>query len=196
MNSNFDIVFSHVMSPIFSIAYVGRYCKRFKIPHFHYCFDLWPESLIAAGYLKRRSFLFQLMKKYCTKIYYNCNMITFASPSCENYFRNYLKIDNCYKHIYQPCLSIPPKRASKEIDEYRLDNVIHILFCGTIARFNHLDLFLNAISSSSYKDSIHFDIVGSGADEEKLKGIVDQLGISNNELFHSMEYDREKLHYY
>lgn len=182
ITGDFDIVFTHIMSPIFAIDYVGKYCKKYNLPHFHYGFDLWPESFIATGYLKRNSFIFKVFKKYCKNKYLSCDMISFASPSTEKYFKDYLKIDIPFKHIYQPCLTEPPVISSVSNHIYKKDGKIHILFCGTIAKFNHLELFVNALVK--FKDKVIFDIVGSGSEMDNIKKLVSEKHLENMVIFH------------
>jgi len=181
---DYDIVFSHVMSPIFAISKVGNFCKKNHIPHFHYGFDLWPESLIAAGYMSRKNIIFSFVKKRCIKIYNSCDLISFASPSTKAYFNDYLKIDKPFVHIYQPCLNDPPLIADITNHKYCSDGKIHILFCGTIAKFNHLDLFIKALDCEQFKNKIIFDLVGSGSDQNKIEKLVEETNLSNNVIFH------------
>lgn len=183
LKCEFDIVFSHVLSPIFSISYVSKYCKKYNLPHFHYCFDLWPESLIATSILKRNTFLYKLMKKYCVNIYNKMDMITYASPSCKAYFKEYLKIDKPFELIYQPCLSDLPPRSVVENHNYKFDGKVHLLFCGTIAKFTHLDLLLEALSLDEFKEKIEFDIVGNGSLKDKVEETVKKHSM-NNVHFH------------
>ena len=194
INCDFDVVFSHVISPIFTIDYVGKFCKKNGLPHFHYGLDLWPESLVASGYLKRNSILIKFLSNYCKSIYNSCDLISFASPSAENYLKNELKIFVPFKHIYQPCLTSPPSRNIVFNHEYKKVGKLRILFCGTIAKFNHLQLFIHAIAK--YKDCFIFDIVGSGSDFESVKLLVKQLNLEKNIIFHGRVPSEKTVDFY
>ena len=191
----FDVVFSHVMSPIFSISEVGKYCKKNRIPHFHYGFDLWPESLIATGFFKRWMILFQILKTWSRKIYSSCDLISFASPSCKNYFTNYLKIGVPFVHIYQPCLTNAPLNTDYSLCESNIDNKTHLLFCGTIAKFNHLDLLVDALGDESIRKKLVVDIVGSGSDQNRIEKLVKKRKIQNI-VFHGRVHPEETSSYY
>ena len=190
---DFDIVLSHVMSPIFSISYLKTFCKKNNLPHMHYGFDLWPESLIASGYCKRFSPLHLALKPYCRKIYNSCDLIAFASPSAEQYLVNYLKVNTEFVHIYQPCLIEPPLA---NVDKKYNDSKIHILFCGTIAKFNHLDLFLNALNNPATKNRIIFDVVGSGSDLERMQKIVKKNNLTDCVIFHGRVSQYDTVDFY
>lgn len=184
MTEKYDIVFSHAMSPIFFMNGISSYCKRTNTPHFHYGFDLWPESLIAAGYFKRNSLFFSQIKKVSINNYKGCDQITFASPSAEKYFRDYLQLDVNFKHIYQPCLTDKPSLQFVDGHKYRQEDKIHILFCGTIAKFNHLDLIIKSLDNEYLKANIVFDIVGSGSDKENIEKIVEEKHLNDTVVFH------------
>lgn len=167
----YDIVISHVMSPIFTMHGIKRFCNKNKIPHVHYGLDLWPESLIASSYMKRNNIIFQAIKIYSRKIYRACDYITFASPSAEQYFRNYLNIrDIPFKHVYQPTLTTTPKLSVVKEHEYIINNTVHLLYCGSIARFHRLDIFLDGLKLfiDTCKCNIRFDVVGSGSELDDL----------------------------
>lgn len=196
MKGDFDIVFSHVMSPIFVLSGVAKFCKKRKIPHFHYGFDLWPESLVASGYFKRNSLVFKAMKKASAKCYGACDEITFASPCVENYFKDYLGVPVKFKHIYQPCLTELPPLEFVESHEYKLDGKLHILFCGTIAQFNHLELFIEALNDEEIKNRCIFDIVGSGSAEEEIRKLVQKAGLLGTVVFHGRVTPERTKGYY
>ena len=191
----YDVVFSHVLSPIFSISEVGKYCKKNNIPHFHYGLDLWPESLIATGYLRRWSLLFKFFKVWSKKIYKKCDLISFASPSCEKYFKNYLKINVPFVHVYQPCLTDISFFNSLSSSEKINDGKIHLLFCGTIAKFNHLDLLIEALDNKTLQEKLVVDIVGSGSDQKRIEKKVRKKKL-NNVVFHGRVTPKETAAFY
>ena len=196
MSGDYDIVFSHVMSPIFVMNGISRFCEKYHIPHFHYGFDLWPESLVAAGYFKRNSPVFKYVKKMSIANYSGCDQIAFASPSAEKYFTDYLKIKVNFKHIYQPCLTTMPDISFVSNHAYIPDGKIHVLFCGTIAQFNHLDLMIEALDSDVFKANVIFDIVGSGSDKERIEKIVKEKSLEDVVVFHGRVAPEETKNFY
>lgn len=184
MKNEYDVVFSHAMSPIFFMNGISSFCNRTNTPHFHYGFDLWPESLVASGYFKRKSLIFSWIKKVSIRNYKSCDQIAFASPSAEKYFRDYLNIDVDFKHIYQPCLTEKPDISFVKKHFFKQDGKIHILFCGTIAKFNHLDLIIRALNNDEFKSNFVLDIVGSGSDKERIETLVKSNSLTKNVIFH------------
>lgn len=184
MSGSFDVVLGHVLSPIFTVSYLRRYCKKHNLPSVLYGFDLWPESLVASGYFKKRSLFIGALRGYCKKIYNGFDYITFASPSSETYFKNYLKVNKPFVHIYQPCLTPLPDFDYISNHDYRCDGYIHILFCGTIAKFNHLSLFVEALDDDFIKKNVIFDVVGSGSDYDNVFNEVKKRNLAQNVVFH------------
>lgn len=192
----YDAVLSHVISPIFSIRGVNNFCKKNKIPHVHYGLDLWPESLIATSYFKKNSLIYKLMIRYCRNIYRGCDFITFSSPSAENYFSNVLKLPHIpFKHIYQPCLS--PVPDIEKINNHTFNkNKINITYCGTIGKFHRIDLFLNAIANSKYRDNFYFHLIGSGSELENIKNLISELNLDNSvSIYGRIPVDETIKHY-
>ena len=195
--SKFDVVISHVISPIFTMEGIEKFCKKYNIPHLHYGLDLWPESFIATGFLKRNGLFFNIMKKHCIKLYKGCDYITFASPCTEYYFHDYLKVDIPFKHIYQPCLTLPPKMELLDSHEFKKDGRIRILYCGTIAKFHHLDIFIDALHNTpNANQTFSVDIVGSGSELENIKELVKDYHMEDMVTFYGRVSKEETINYY
>ncbi len=197
LKERFDIVISHVISPIFTMEGIKQYCQKYGVPHLHYGLDLWPESLIATGFLKRKSISFQLLKKYSRKMYNSCDFISFASPCTESYFHDYLKIDIPFKHIYQPCLTTPPDYELLDKHRFKNNNRLNILYCGTVAKFHHLDILIQALSEIKDVDNLlHVNIVGSGSELSNIKKITESLGLNNVVTFYGRVSKEETIQHY
>ncbi len=193
---DFDVVLSHVLSPIFTMRGLGKFCKSRKIPLIHYGLDLWPESMAATSSLKKDGFLFIILKKYCIRLYKQCNCICFSSPSAEVYFKDYLNIKLPFYHIYQPCLTAKPSENLIFNHTYLIDGKLHILYCGTIAKFHRLDLFICALSKCQFKENIIFDVVGSGSEFENIKNLVSTLNLKKQVIFHGRVNSQDTIKYY
>lgn len=196
-NEEFDVVISHVLSPIFTMRGLGKFCKKRKIPLVHYGLDLWPESMAATNTLKKNSIFFKILKKYCTKLYRQCDYITFSSPSAQVYFQDYLGLKEIpFKHIYQPCLSIKPSIEKIKEHQFLEDGKLHILYCGTVAKFHRLDIFFQGLRDSKYKNRIIFDVVGSGSELEHIKQLVNENNMDSIVKFHGRVSVKETVEYY
>lgn len=196
-HEKFDVVISHVLSPIFTMRGLKKFCKERKIPLIHYGLDLWPESMVATGAMKKESFLFRKLKKYCIKLYKQCDYITFSSPSAEAYFYNYLGLkDIPFKLIYQPCLTKKPNMEKVIHHQFYQGNKLHILYCGTIAKFHHLELFLEGLKKCRYLDRIVFELVGSGSELEHIKSLSKEYNLDSIIHFYGRVKTEETVEHY
>ena len=196
IDGDFDIVLSHVISPIWSMRGVRKYCNKHHIPHMHYGLDLWPESFVASGYLKRKSVLFKILKNYSARLYRTCDLICFASPCTESYFKDYLKVDVPFKHIYQPCLTKQPDFSLVEKHEFTKEGKRKILFCGTIAKFTHLEFIISAFKNPQIRSNFILDVVGSGSELENAKELVKENELTDSIIFHGRVPSEETVNYY
>ncbi len=197
LKERFDIVISHVISPIFTMEGIKKYCQKYNIPHLHYGLDLWPESFIATGFLKRNSILFQILKNYSKKMYRSCDFISFASPCTEFYFHNYLKINVPFKQIYQPCLTMPPDYKLLNEHKFKNNNKLNILYCGTVAKFHHLDILIRALKEiDGVDDLLHVNIVGSGSELNRIKELTKSLGLIDVVTFYGRVSKEETIQHY
>ena len=196
IKSDFDAVISIGLSPLVCLEYTGSFCKKRGIPNLMYGLDLWPESFVAASFTKKGSLIYKIIKKYSIKLYRQFDEIVYASPSACKYIEEQLKIHTKFKHIYQPCLTKYPTELLKDNHDYLKDGKMHILYCGTVAKFIHLDLLIEAIALSNHKDKLILDIVGSGIDLEKTKDLVHNKKLDDIVIFHGRVTREETVSFY
>lgn len=173
---DYDILLSHVLSPILTATAILKYAKKTGIPHIHYGLDLWPESLIVTSTTNRESLLYKTVYKLSKKTYEKMDMITFSSPSALDYFESVIKIDKNIpvRVVYQPYLS---KGAIIENPKFNLGRT-EILYCGTIAKFHYLHLLVEAFKLLP-DAKIHLTIVGSGSELERIRTMVTEYGLND-----------------
>lgn len=179
--TDYDLVISHVISPIFILSGVNKFCKKHKIFHLHFAVDLFPESFVISGYFKKNSFFYKLLKKISISYYQKTDIITFSSPLGKEYINDYLGLDKPVYTVYQPTLISRPE-LSEIKKQYRSNGKTNLLYCGSIHPHNCLDKLLLALSD--YKDDFTLTIVGGGLNdklkniikEKKLDGVVKVVG--------------------
>ena len=196
IKEDFDAVVSIGLSPLVCLEFTGKFCKKRNIPNLMYGLDLWPESFVAASFTKKGSLLYKIIRRYSKKIYKQFDEIIYASPSACEYIKNVLKIDTKFNHVYQPCLTERPSSFDSVSHQYMKDGKLHILYCGTIAKFIHLDLMIEAISLCPNKNTIVFDVVGSGSDLDKLIKLVDEKKLESIVRFHGRVAKEKTIGFY
>ena len=196
IDGDFDALISIGLSPLMCLEYTGKFCKKNRIPNLMYGLDLWPESFVAASYIKKNSLFYKIIRKYSIKIYKQFDEIVYASPSACKYIKNNLGIETTFKHIYQPCLTKIPEILRNHKHQYLKDGKLHILYCGTIAKFIHLDLIIKAISMLNQKNKVVFDVVGSGVELEKITRLVKEKELTKIVKFHGRVAREQTIDFY
>ncbi len=174
----YDVVFSHVHSPILTVISVNKYCKKHGLKHFHYGLDLWPESLIASGTTKRDSLFYRIMLRISRNAYAKVDSIAFASPSVDWYFKNILDLQIDIKTIYQPSLS---SHNFLSQDLYS-ENGFNLVYIGSVTKFTGISVLADAVNllDEDNRNKLKITVVGSGSELPKLTQRIKTLHLDNN----------------
>lgn len=112
-------------------------------------------------------------------------------------YANY--VQECLKLSRKPfiCYSgIPDEQAA--LQEYLLsaDSLLprnkEFLYVGRLVAYKKVDVIIKALAKAYPNKEFVFHIVGSGAEKEKLQNLVDELGVSQNVVFHG-QIPREQV---
>ncbi|NMV82676.1 MAG: glycosyltransferase family 4 protein [Erysipelotrichia bacterium] len=171
--SKYDVVFSHVHSPILTIISANKYCKKHKLKHFHYGLDLWPESLIATNTTSRNTWFYKIMLKISKDAYSKVDSIAFASPSVDWYFKNILHLNIDVKTIYQPSLSTQTFLSQ----EHYNSNIFNLVYIGSVTKFTGISMLADAVALLKDKNKLRVTIVGSGSELSKLDKRIKELNL-------------------
>ena len=190
----FDVVFSHVLSPILVATAADKYCKRNKVPHMHYGLDLWPESLIAAGATQRGTVFYRAILRLSRQTYSGMDTIAFSSPSAQSYFKDILGINKAVKTIYQPCLENDVQLNQWASNDYNF----HLLYCGSVTHFLNIGLLPQGVSllGEAQRQRLCIDIVGNGSSLDKLKNDVLKFKVGEQFIFHNRVPSKDTIPFY
>lgn len=193
LRGDYDVLLSHVLSPILTATAILKFAKKHDLPHIHYGLDLWPESLIATNTTKRYSVLYKLVYKLSKKTYEKMDMITFSSPSAIDYFENVIKINKSIpvRVVYQPYLS---KSAIIENPTFNKERT-EVLYCGTIAKFHYLHLLIEAVKLIP-DAKVHLTIVGSGSELDRIKLMINEYKLNDRVSLVGRVSIEETVEYY
>lgn len=188
----YDIVLSHVHSPIFTVISANKYCKRNHLKHFHYGLDIWPESLIATNSTQRNTLFYKIMLNISKNAYSKVDSIAFSSPSVDWYFKNILQLPINVKTIYQPSLSSYSFLSQAKYNK----DVFRLVYIGSITKFTGISMLADAVYSIEKKDKLRISIVGSGSELTKLVDRIKELNLESCfEIVGRVSADRT-IHYY
>lgn len=171
---DFDVVLSISLSPVISISPALLYSKKHKVPCVLYCEDLWPESPVSAGMVRKNSLVYRLLYRISKSIYTRLDKIIISSPSFKEYFENVLKIENKgFKLVYQSAMESNGKREAKTYN-----NKYNIVYAGNIGKMQNIDLLVNAMKLVETKD-VKLHILGNGLNLSRLKEKIENEKLDN-----------------
>ena len=160
----FDVVFVNQLSPVMMAEPAIAYKKKYGTPIVMYCLDLWPESLVAGG-IVRGSFFYRFFYSVSKRIYRSMDRILLTSRMFSKYFEDEFGVKNTEylpqyaEEIFEP---LPYKEPGETID---------FVFAGNIGTAQSVDTIIRAAEKLQNR-KVHFQIVGSGVELERLKSIA------------------------
>ncbi|RZN84511.1 MAG: glycosyltransferase WbuB [Winogradskyella sp.] len=167
IKGEFDVVFSHLPSPLTS-AIPGIWLKRkFKAPLVLWVLDLWPESVSANSNIKG-GFLIKQLKKGIKYIYRNSDKILVSSNSFKTSIISNFKIDKAkidYFPNWAEDVFIQPHKTNIRLPE--LPDGFNIMFAGNLGDSQDFEAVLNATELT--KDTINWILVGDGRKSDWIK---------------------------
>lgn len=163
--------------------------KKLRVPLIVEIRDLWPESIVAYGISKRKSFLTSIMYKFEKSIYKYAQSVIFTMEGGRQYIidkkwekeidlRKIFHINNGvdlmkYKQLEENCIYEDPDL--NEVDSFK------VIYTGTISQANGIsELVLAAkILADSHQNNLLILIYGDGNEYEKLKNHANSFNLVN-----------------
>jgi glycosyltransferase involved in cell wall biosynthesis len=170
-------------SPQFFTALSGRWLSFFKRkPWVFEVRDLWPESIVAVGAMKRNKAIvfFEWLEK---RLYKNADKIIVVTDTFKEKIiargidANKITV---HKNGANLDLYIPQEKNQDVLDELGLQNKKIFAYIGTHGMAHGLDFILNSIVKiqDSYPD-FHFLFIGDGAERKNLIAQKEKLNLKN-----------------
>lgn len=182
-----DVILASSVHPLTLVAGI-KIAKKFDIPCICEVRDLWPESIVAYGSLKRNSLIAKLLYQGEKWIYKKANSVIMTWEGGSQYIRNQgwdEQVDlSKVKHISNGVIIDSFDRNSKEnqVDDDDLNNKNYknLVYAGSIRKVNNLGLLLDAAKLVQEKNQqIRFLIYGSGDEKEMLENRCKEENINN-----------------
>lgn len=191
LDKDFDVVLSVCLSPIISCNAAAKYAKKYNVKHVHYCLDLWPESTVVTGAIKKNSLLYKFLFNWSKKLYNTATKIIVSSPSFIPYLRDYLKI-NCKEYTFIPQPAMLPKVIEEPI---KYTNKYNIVYCGNIGTIQLVDKFVLAMKNLSDLD-IKLHLIGMGRLQDKINDLIKENGLEDKIEYLGPKQIEEATRYY
>lgn len=187
LNGKPDVILASSVHPLTLVAGI-KIAKKFHIPCICEVRDLWPESIVAYGSLKRNSLIAKLLYQGEKWIYKKANSVIMTWEGGSQYIINQgwdEQVDlSKVKHISNGVIIDSFDRNAKEnqIDDDDLNdrNYKNLVYAGSIRKVNNLGLLLDSAKLVQEKNqTIRFLIYGSGDEKEMLENRCKEENINN-----------------
>ena len=186
-----DIILASSVHPLTLIAGL-RIAKKFNIPCICEVRDLWPESIVAYGVLKKNNPIIRLLYLGEKHIYKNADAVIMTWEGGKDYIKEKKwdkKID--LNKIYYINNGLVIEKFDNQVEAYQvedsdLDNdlIKTIVYTGSIRKVNNLGIILDTakIIQERGNDDIKFIIYGEGDEKRFLKERLIKENIENLEF--------------
>lgn len=178
---DFDVIFSFGLSPITSAIPAIFLKKKLGCKLVFWVQDLWPESLVATGYVKNKLLLYPiaLLVKW---VYKNCDEILIQSNGFKIPIAKYTNKEltyypNSIKVSENLALDILPEKLNKYFDEN-----FCLVFAGNLGKAQSLDIILDAAEKLTDLNQLKIILVGSGSLSNWLQEQKELRDLNNIEL--------------
>ncbi|NCA96046.1 MAG: glycosyltransferase WbuB [Methanomicrobia archaeon] len=180
MKEEFDIVFSVSLSPVISIAPACLYARKHHVKHVLHCLDLWPESTVVTGAVKKDSLIYKLLFRWSRSLYRKCDKILVSSPSFVDYFHDVLKIsDKPFVYVPQPSLS-----SSAKLESIVYPKKHNFVYVGNIGRLQLIAEMAAAGKLLSARDDFELHLAGMGSESAKLSKYISDNNLEGIATYH------------
>lgn len=170
-------------SPQFFTALSGRWLSFFKRkPWIFEVRDLWPESIVAVGAMKRNKAIafFELLEK---RLYKNADKIVVVTDAFkEKIIARGIDGEKIVVHKNGANLSLfkPQEKDEELLTKLELKNKKIFAYIGTHGMAHGLDFILKSVAEiQSTHPDFHFLFIGDGAERNSLTQLKNDLSLSN-----------------
>lgn len=186
-NGKPDVIVASSVHPLTLVAGI-KIARKFGIPCICEVRDLWPESIVAYGGLKRNSLLARILYLGEKWIYKKADSVVMTWEGGSQYIEDQgwdKQIDlNKVKHISNGVIIDSFDKNSQDhqfVDADLADNNCkNLVYAGSIRKVNNMGLLLDSAKIiQKYDEEIKFLIYGSGDEKEILEKRCDEEGIKN-----------------
>lgn len=172
MKSKPDMVLVYQLSPVLMAIPAIVLKRRRKIPLVLYTLDLWPDSIKTLG-IKPESLFYRFVERISAWVYRQADAQWVSSKRFTGYLDRFTHKgqDIVYLPQYAEDIFTPSPKAPSD------DFVC--LFAGNMGKAQSIETILKAAKRLEDIPNIHFELVGAGSDLDRLKGIAQELNLTN-----------------
>nr|WP_320025647.1 glycosyltransferase family 4 protein [uncultured Acetobacterium sp.] len=191
-NGKPDVILASSVHPLTLIAGI-KIARKFGIPCICEVRDLWPESIVAYGGLKRTSFIAKILYRGEKWIYKKADKLIFTMEGGSDYIiergwnkQNSGSIDLEKVHHINNGVDLEAFKNNQivyKFEDLDLDNerTFKVIYTGSIRLVNHVKTIIDTaqVVKNKSANEIIFIIYGDGSDRKNLEDFCKEKNINN-----------------
>lgn len=179
-----DVILASSVHPLTLLAGI-KIAKKYNVPCICEIRDLWPETIVQYGTLKKNSLVAKLLYKGEKWLYNKADKLIFTIPGGKDYVEEIGLSSSKVRYINN---GVDLEEYNKNKEEFiysdeHLDNpsTFKILYTGSMGVANELTYLVQAAEKVQEKgiDNIQFILFGNGSQRGKLKEYIQNKGLTN-----------------
>lgn len=178
-----ESLFTYTLDPLILILAIIRKFRKFKYVVLVY--DVFPENMIAANLLSKKSLIYKLIKNIFDWAYNQADHLVVIGRDMEELIKkktnNTVPISLITNWSDVEKIEIKSKNENQIIKKYNLENKIVFSFVGNLGRVQGID-FLLEVSSLVKSPEFTMLFIGNGAFVDKIKNFI-QNSKKNNVIY-------------
>ncbi len=179
-----DVIYASSVHPLTWLAGY-KIAKRYNAKFIAETRDMWPETLVAMGAIKRNSLPAKILYKLEKFIYNKADKLIFTIPGGKDYVES-IGLDTSKVRYINNGVDIDEFNNNKVINVFKDvdlddDSVFKVVYTGSMGIANSLNYLIQAaelIQNEGHKD-IKFILFGDGYQKKELEKYVENNNINN-----------------
>lgn len=190
LKDKFDIVFVYQLSPVSMAMPAIIYKKRYNLPLYLYCLDLWPESL-KVNIKNENNIVYKFVKSFSKYIYNKCDFIDVTSKPFVQYLNQVHEVELSKlrylpQHGYDAYANLNNKQS--------IHSGINVSYFGNIGKVQDFDILIKNIDKVN--TNVTFHIIGDGSEFVSLKHKIDTNQLNLRIVLHGYKQKEELVDIY
>jgi glycosyltransferase involved in cell wall biosynthesis len=175
-----ESLFTYTLDPLILILAIIRKFRKFK--YILLVYDIFPESLVAANLISKKSLVYKLIKNIFDWAYNQADHLIVIGRDMEKIIKkktnNAIPVSLITNWCDTEKIKIKYKSDNEIIKKYNLENKIVFSFVGNLGRVQGID-FLLEVSSLVKSPEFTMLFIGNGALVDKIKRFIKNSNNNN-----------------
>lgn len=164
------------------------------VPFIVHVQDLWPQTVVNAGFLSRHSSRIErVLHRYCDLTYRKASAVAVISPGMVQYIaargvpadKISLVPNWADEAAFRPVPKDPALAA-----KFGLDRPFTVMYAGIFGKYQNLGVLVDAARALRDRRDIGFALVGGGVEEPVLRATVQRHGLDNIQFVPLQPFER------